>query len=140
MRTPTATSESVRSRMRATRQRDTDCELAVRAAVRALGLRYRIDWPLPGTRRRADLAFPGRRVAVLVDGCFWHVCPEHSSWPKANRAWWRAKLLANVARDRDTDARLRASGWIVVRVWEHEDPSDAAGRIARVVTSPERLR
>jgi DNA mismatch endonuclease (patch repair protein) len=139
-RTPAATNEIVRARMRATRQCDTYCELAVRAAVRARGLRYRIDWPLSGTRRRADLAFPGWRIAVFVDGCFWHVCPEHRSWPKSNATWWRSKLLANVVRDRDTDARLAASGWTVIRVWEHEDADAAAARIAQALAAAPRRR
>jgi DNA mismatch endonuclease (patch repair protein) len=81
-------------------------------------------------RRRADIVFAKKRVVVFVDGCFWHGCPEHGTWPKENRQWWREKIEANVARDRDTDTRLRASGWTVVRVWEHEDPLQAAGAIA----------
>jgi DNA mismatch endonuclease (patch repair protein) len=72
-------------------------------------------------------------VAVLVDGCFWHGCPKHMTWPKANAEWWRAKIGANVARDRRTDADLREAGWAVVRVWEHEDPHDAADRVEAVV-------
>jgi len=75
---------------------------------------------LPGLRRRADLVFTRARVAVFIDGCFWHRCPEHGTLPKANAAWWRAKLNRNVERDRDTDARLRDADWIVVRVWEHD--------------------
>jgi len=79
--------------------------------------------------------FPGPRVAVFVDGCFWHGCPEHASWPKANAQWWRVKIEANRRRDRDTDERLTRAGWEVVRVWEHEDPGQAAGRIAVVVAA-----
>lgn len=114
-------------------RRDTTAELAVRRAVWRLGLRYRVDLaPLRG-RRRADLVFSRAKVAVYVDGCFWHRCPDHASTPKANREWWTAKLEANVARDRDTDARLSGAGWSVIRVWEHEDPAVAAVRIAAVV-------
>ncbi len=80
-------------------------------------------------RRRADLVFPRRRVAVYVDGCFWHCCPEHATYPKNNARWWADKLAGNVARDRDTDARLGAAGWLVVRVWEHEDAQVAADRV-----------
>jgi DNA mismatch endonuclease (patch repair protein) len=116
--------------MQATPQRDTPCEIALRSAVHRLGLRYRVDWPLPGTRRRADLVFPRLKIAVMVDGCFWHGCPVHGTWPKANAAWWRAKILRNVARDRDTDAKLKATGWKVLRFWEHEDPASAARRVA----------
>lgn len=100
------------------------------------GLRYRVDHRvLVGLRRRADLAFLGPRVAVFVDGCFWHRCPEHATTPKANRDWWVDKLDGNVARDRDTDARLQAAGWLVVRVWEHESAEEAAERVERVVRS-----
>ncbi|MBE7561354.1 DNA mismatch endonuclease Vsr [bacterium] len=120
--------------MARTRQRDTPLEVAIRKRVHASGLRYFIDRaPIPGLRRRADLVFARSRVAVFVDGCFWHCCPQHATWPKANARWWKTKLLGNVARDRDTDARLRAAGWLVVRVWEHEDPACAALRIVRAV-------
>lgn len=133
MSRPPASSKSVRARMRSTPQRDTSCELALRSAVHGLGLRYNIHWPLAGTRRRADLAFPRLKVAVMVDGCFWHSCPKHGTWPKANAAWWREKISRNVIRDRDTDARLSASGWRVLRFWEHEDPNAAARIVLRVV-------
>ena len=102
--------------------------------VHASGCRYRIDRsPIPGMPRRADLVFARARVAVFVDGCFWHCCPEHATWPKANARWWKAKLLGNVARDRDTDARLQEAGWLVLRFWEHEDPARAARHIVRAV-------
>ena len=87
-------------------------------------------------RRRADLVFPGKRVAVFVDGCFWHACPEHASWPKANADWWREKILANQRRDRDTDRRLAEAGWHVIRIWEHESPAIAADRIQEAVDRP----
>ena len=121
--------------MRATRQRDTRCEVDLRSALRRLGLRYRVDWPLPGTRRRSDIAFPGLKVAIMVDGCFWHACPVHATWPKKNAAWWREKIFANQRRDRDTDSRLQAQGWSVLRFWEHEHSSDAATKIFEVVTT-----
>lgn len=120
--------------MQSTARRDTPCELALRSAVHRLGLRYRVDWTLPGTRRRADMAFASARVAVFVDGCFWHGCPRHATFPKANADWWRAKLAANVARDRDTDARLRKLGWKVLRFWEHHDMAKAAQRVQAVVS------
>lgn len=116
-------------------RRDTKAEFAVRRAVWRLGLRYRVDIaPVPG-RRRADLVFTRAKVAVYIDGCFWHSCPAHGTVPKANREWWVNKLQVNVERDRDTDERLSAAGWAVVRVWEHEDTGDAADRIAGVVRS-----
>jgi DNA mismatch endonuclease (patch repair protein) len=126
----TASSPSIRRRMQSTPRRDTPCEVALRSEVHRLGLRYRVDWPLPGTRRRADIAFPRAKVAVFVDGCFWHCCPIHATWPRANARWWKDKLAQNVARDRDTDRWLRESGWIVLRYWEHADMSRAARRIA----------
>jgi len=133
---PTASSPQVRRRMLATPRRDTPCELALRSAVHRLGLRFRVDWPLPGTRRRADVAFVGAKVVVFVDGCFWHACPIHATWPKANGAWWRKKILGNGRRDRDTDAKLMAAGWAVLRFWEHEDPERAARKVARAVNRP----
>ncbi len=116
-------------------RRDTAPELALRRELWSRGLRYRVDaTPTPG-RRRADLVFARARVAVYVDGCFWHRCPEHSTTPTRNRAWWAAKLDANVARDRATDDELEAAGWVVVRVWEHEDPLEAAERVQGAVNS-----
>lgn len=127
---PSASSELVRRRMQATRRRDTPGELALRRALHSLGLRYRVDVSLPGTRRRADVAFSKAKVAIFVDGCFWHGCPVHGTWPKANAAWWRAKIEANQKRDRDTDRRLRRAGWRVLRFWEHVNATQAAQRVA----------
>jgi DNA mismatch endonuclease, patch repair protein len=121
--------------MQATRQRDTQCEVDLRSAVYRRGLRYRIDWQVPGTRRRADIAFPSLKIAVMVDGCFWHACPVHATWPKNNAVWWRKKILANKERDRDTDERLKRDGWKVLRFWEHEDPSNAAKKVLAAVKS-----
>jgi DNA mismatch endonuclease (patch repair protein) len=117
--------------MRATGRRDTAPERALRSALFKAGVRYRVDCsPLPGTRRRADLVVSRARIAVYVDGCFWHGCPEHGTWPKANADWWRRKIEANKRRDAETDAALRAAGWEPIRVWEHEDPADAARYVA----------
>lgn len=115
-------------------QRDTAAELAVRREVWRRGLRYRVDIaPIPGLRRRADLVFTKARVAVYVDGCFWHRCPVHATSPRANSEWWREKLDGNVRRDRDTDRWLVEAGWTVIRIWEHEDPIAAADRIEAAV-------
>ena len=120
--------------MLATRRRDTRCELKLRRQLHAIGLRYRVDRAvLAGVRRRVDIVFSSAQVAVFVDGCFWHRCPEHSSSPKSNSAWWQAKLDANQARDADTNRRLSEAGWTVVHVWEHDDPAVAAARIAQLV-------
>ena len=117
-------------------RRDTKAEMAVRRAVWHRGLRYRVDIaPLRGSRRRADLVFTRAKVAVFVDGCFWHGCPVHATSPKSNAEWWAEKLAANVQRDRDSDARLREAGWLVVRIWEHEDAEQAADRVERAVRS-----
>jgi DNA mismatch endonuclease (patch repair protein) len=108
--------------------------MALRRALHAMGLRYWVDRPpLTDLRRRADLVFPRARVAVYIDGCFWHSCPEHGTSPKASGAWWRAKLEANRARDADTDRRLDEAGWMTLRVWEHENPVVAAHRVAEAL-------
>lgn len=127
-------SAEVSRRLGRVRQKNTSAERALRRALHALGLRYRVQvLVLTKPRRVADVVFVGPRVAVFVDGCFWHGCPIHATWPKNNADFWRTKVLANQARDRDTDARLRADGWEVVRLWGHEDPTDAASRVAEVV-------
>lgn len=117
--------------MRGNRGRDTRPELAVRRAVHAMGLRYRVSArPLPDLRRTADLVFTRARVAVFVDGCFWHGCPLHHTVASANGAYWAEKLRTNRERDADTDRRLIEAGWRPVRLWEHEPVEQAARRIA----------
>lgn len=129
-----ASSAAVRNVMRANRSRDTAPERALRSAVHRLGLRYRVDTPpIKGLRRRADLVFSGAKVAVFSDGCYWHGCPDHHRPARRNEEFWSDKIAKNQSRDRDTDARLAEAGWRVIRVWEHEDPADAAQRIAQVV-------
>ncbi len=116
--------------MRGNRNRDTGPEMAVRRAVHALGLRYRVAArPIRGVRRSADLVFRRRRVAVFVDGCFWHGCPDHFVLPRTNVDYWTAKIDGNRARDAETDALLAGAGWTVIRVWEHEAPSQGADRV-----------
>lgn len=133
---PGASSDAISARMSVARRRDTLPEVAVRGVLLARGLRFRVDYPIPGQRRRTiDIAFTRRRVAVFVDGCFWHGCPEHGTRPQKNSAWWQAKLAANRARDADSDAILRDLGWSVLRVWEHESPELAAARIAEHVAA-----
>jgi DNA mismatch endonuclease (patch repair protein) len=135
---PKASSLAARRRMKSTRQRDTHCEVMLRSAIHRLGLRFRVHWHIPGTRRRADVAFPSTKVIVYVDGCFWHMCPQHATLPKANERWWRDKLMRNVERDRDTDAMLEARGWLVLRFWEHEDMIQAATTVAATVVHRKR--
>jgi DNA mismatch endonuclease (patch repair protein) len=131
-----ASSPAVRNVMQANKGRDTKPELALRSAVHALGLRYRVGLrPLPQVRRTADIVFTKARIAVFLDGCFWHGCPEHHRPAKKNSDFWTAKVTGNIARDADTDARLRDAGWRVIRVWEHEDPVDAARRIKSLIKS-----
>jgi DNA mismatch endonuclease, patch repair protein len=128
--TPPASSPAALRRMQTARQRDTRPELAVRSELHRRGLRFYVDRaPIPSLRRRADIIFPRRKITVFIHGCFWHGCPEHGTWPRANAAWWRAKIERNQARDHDTVCRLAAAGWTVVTVWEHESPTDAADRV-----------
>lgn len=129
-------------RMAKVRQKGTSAELSLRKALHARGLRYRLHVPLlTKPRRVADIVFSSARVAVFVDGCFWHGCPQHASWPKSNAEFWREKIETNRTRDADTDQRLRAMGWKVVRIWAHEDAGRAAIRIGSIVHSrPERGR
>ncbi|MGX6604599.1 very short patch repair endonuclease [Micromonosporaceae bacterium Da 78-11] len=116
------------------RRRDTKPELAIRKLLHAWGLRFRVTLPIPGMPRRSiDIAFPKAKVAVFVDGCFWHVCPQHGTSPAANSEWWAQKLAKNQARDIATSAHLHESGWEVMRIWEHEDIEAAANRVLEVV-------
>ncbi len=134
--TPTLvpSSAGVSGRMSRQRRRDTAPEVALRRLLHAAGLRYRVAWPIPGMRRRTvDIAFTRAHVAVFVDGCFWHSCPEHATSPQANSEWWRAKLATNRARDAQTNAHLEGLGWTAVRVWEHETATAAAERVIQAV-------
>jgi DNA mismatch endonuclease (patch repair protein) len=118
-----ASSEGRRRNMQANRRRDTRPELALRSALHRAGFRYRCDFriDLPGGRVRPDVVFTRKRVAVFVDGCFWHCCPEHGSKPSVNQSYWSPKLARNVERDARNTAWLTEAGWTVVRIWEHED-------------------
>ncbi len=133
--TPPASGTAALRRMRTQRRTGTKPEVVLRRVLHARGLRYRVDapLPLPGLRRRADLLFRGARVAVFVDGCYWHSCPDHGTKPKANATWWSDKLAANVARDHETDQRLADAGWLSIRVWEHEAADAAADRIETIL-------
>lgn len=112
-------------------------EMLIRRELHRRGLRYRVnDRNLPG---RPDIAFTSARVAVFIDGCFWHSCPDHGVLPRNNREWWQAKLTRNVARDREKDAQLDKMGWVTVHVWEHEDPIRAADAIEELWRSRRQL-
>lgn len=122
--------------MQSNKGRNTKPEVALRSAVHAMGLRYRVSIrPLNNLRRTADLVFPKAKVAVFLDGCFWHGCPQHHTVAVTNAEFWADKVEGNRARDQDTDRRLAEEGWMSVRVWEHEDPADAARRIRAIVVA-----
>lgn len=126
-----ASSEGVRRSMVSNKRADTGPEKALRAALFRAGVRFRKDYRIdcPDLRVRADIAIIGPRLAVFVDGCFWHRCPMHGTEPKTNADFWTEKLNRNVARDRRVDASLGEIGWTVLRAWEHEAPEDAASRV-----------
>ena len=129
-----ASSAANRRSMLGNRSRDTKPERALRSLVHAAGLRYRVAAkPLPGIRRTADLLFRPTRVAVFVDGCYWHGCPEHFVPPKTNPDYWQEKIGRNVQRDRDTDARLVEAGWLVLRFWEHQPVQGCAADVVAAV-------
>ena len=135
---PWPTSAAASAVMRGNRRRDTRPERALRSALHARGLRFRVDLPLrlpEGRPVRPDVVFTRHRVAVFVDGCFWHGCPAHGNTPRANADYWVAKIERNRARDRRVDAGLLQVGWSSLRVWEHE-PVDRA--LERVVGALER--
>lgn len=118
--------------MRANRRADTGPERALRSELHRLGLRFRKDLRLrfAGSSVRPDIVFTKARIAVFVDGCFWHQCPEHGRMPKANRDYWMPKLMRNVERDRANDAALVDNGWTVLRFFEHV-PAEAAALSVR---------
>jgi DNA mismatch endonuclease (patch repair protein) len=129
-------SPATRRTMQANRGRDTGPELALRSILHARGLRFRVNQPLPfDRRRRADLTFTRAGLYVFVDGCFWHGCPEHFIEPKTRADFWLEKVRGNRQRDEDTRQQLEHSGATVIRVWEHQDPNDAADQIEAVYRS-----
>jgi DNA mismatch endonuclease (patch repair protein) len=133
-RQPFASSPTARRHGQRQARKDTAPELALRRALHAQGLRYLVHRrPLPALRRIADLIFVSAKVAVFVDGCFWHGCPDHGIQPQTNSWYWAPKLERNRQRDADTTQKLEGAGWIVMRVWEHEDPVEAARRIEGIV-------
>lgn len=123
---PVPSSAGVSARMRRQRRRDTAAEMKLRKELHRLGYRFRVNYPVPDRRRRTiDIAFTRRKVAVFVDGCFWHACPVHATWPRSNSGWWTEKLQSNAERDVDTASCLEAAGWRVVRIWEHSEVDEA---------------
>ena len=123
--------------MLANKRRDTKPELRVRRLIHAAGLRYQVDAKVEqDIRSRADIVFRRRRIAVFIDGCFWHRCPEHATDPKANSDYWEPKLRRNRQRDAEITALLTDRGWLVLRFWEHQP----AEQIAEVIESSWRAR
>jgi DNA mismatch endonuclease (patch repair protein) len=120
--------------MQGNRRRDTKPEVAVRRLVHAAGLRYRVDFrPLKSLNRRADIVFTRLKIAVFIDGCFWHGCPEHHTVARSNAEYWAAKVARNRERDRHTDDVLESGGWTVIRAWEHEPTDAVAQRVMNAV-------
>jgi DNA mismatch endonuclease, patch repair protein len=132
---PLPSSPAARNRMLSNRRRDTKPELSLRSALHRLGLRFRVDFPIfaCGRSLRPDIAFTRARVAVYVDGCFWHGCPEHATQPKANADYWVPKLKANIERDRRTTEVLEHVGWSVLRLWEHLPTEEAVAAVTRAL-------
>jgi DNA mismatch endonuclease (patch repair protein) len=141
-RQPFASSEAVRERMKRLARRDTNPELALRRGLHRQGLRYFVHRrPVPNVRRQADIVFPRAKVAVFVDGCFWHGCPQHGRRKhKTNDWYWSEKIRSNQARDRDTNAQLAAAGWHVIRIWEHESVSLSVGVVCQAVQTRQWVR
>jgi DNA mismatch endonuclease (patch repair protein) len=135
---PYPKSSAVTASMKGNRRTDTSPELLLRSALHRRGYRFRKDYSIPiGDRKRArpDIVFTRRKVAVFVDGCFWHSCPEHGNQPKHNTTYWKAKLARNHERDEQQTRALEGLGWDVLRVWEHSDVGSAADQVAALVDS-----
>lgn len=136
---PQPASDAIRQRFQRQRRRATAPELALRKELHRRGLRFRVDAAaIPKVRSNAGLLFPGQRVAVFVNGCLWHGCPEHGTTPKNNGEWWQAKLGANRAHDERVDVALCDAGWLPLRIWEHEPAADAADRVENVIRARSR--
>lgn len=134
VRKPVPSSSAALARMKAAKPRDTAPEKALRSALHKKGLRFRIDQkPITELNRRADIVFRSAKVAVFVDGCFWHGCPIHGTQAKANAEFWRKKIERNKERDVETNQLLKKAGWKVVRVWEHEKTEKVAEKIREIV-------
>ncbi|MEU2821965.1 very short patch repair endonuclease [Streptomyces bacillaris] len=135
-----ASSPASRAVMSANKGRDTKPEKLLRSALHRRGLRYRVGIrPVPDLRRTADVVFTKARVAVFVDGCYWHGCPEHHRPAKKDATFWREKIAGNRARDLETNEALRDAGWLVIRVWEHQDPDEAAQEVSQAVRSRQHI-
>lgn len=133
---PTPTSPVATKKMRSNRRSNTKPEVLLRSALHRSGLRFRKDFAIrlpTGKVVHSDIAFTRRKLAVFVDGCFWHCCPEHGTIPKSNQSYWVPKLRQNVDRDKAIDCELRAAGWRVIRVWEHMSPVDATKQISELL-------
>lgn len=138
----TAPSEGRRRNMQANRRRDTGPELALRSALHRLGYRYRCDLriDLAGGRVRPDIVFTKKKIAVFVDGCFWHGCPEHGRRPTINPQYWNPKIEGNINRDRRHSDMLVESGWKVIRIWEHEDIDVALDKVIAGMQTPDNTK
>lgn len=130
MKPPRAVDERVRRSMSSNRGRDTGPELRLRSALHRAGFRYRVNAkPAYGPRVKVDILFTRARVAVFVDGCFWHGCQKHRTIPKTNAAFWRMKIVGNCVRDEQVSEALIAAGWAVLRIWEHEPLDQAVSKV-----------
>lgn len=127
-------SPEVSQRMRRVRQKKTAPEMLVRRLLHKMNVRYRVDSPVESSLgARPDISIKKLKLAVYIDGCFWHACPIHASWPKSNPEWWREKIEGNVLRDRRHTAELESCGWTVMRFWEHEKPEEVVQRILEFI-------
>jgi len=131
-----AASESVRRRMQRQGRRDTKPEIALRRELHRHGLRYRLcERPIPELRRNIDVVFRAVRIAIEVRGCFWHHCPQHGTIPKSNSEWWRQKFARTQARDSETEQLLQDAGWVLLWVWEHENPVEVAATVKAMINA-----
>jgi DNA mismatch endonuclease, patch repair protein len=130
--------------MTSNRRRDTQPEIAVRRLLHARGLRFRVDYPIRTSERtiRVDIAFPRAKLAILIDGCFWHGCPEHGTMPKHNRDYWEPKIARNRERDLHQTGLLSDAGWQPLRFWTHEGPDEISDEVLACLgaESPVRAR